>query len=468
MTVIRTAGAAAAAALLAATVVAAPAASANPATQCATLGWVGDSLSVPLLAEGRGTIQSGSVGQDTPLAKDLLPQGVNTIYYDVAGARSAVETVNGTPNAVDALASLPAADCYFAAVGTNDAANIAVGSEVDAAERVKRLRGAASGKPLFMMTVAIGENATANGYTPAAAQAMNDAITAGLPTGHVLDWAARSTTELRAADGIHDSAAGISSRARAAGVFFAGGTPAAGGDDRSPGQPCQAPVIALDPGHNPDKIEAFDRQSGVLMVDEPNGAEDADVMAVAKAVRSALESRGYKVVLLKSSTDQSISYRDRVERAKSEGAALGVSIHTSINENSIFPQREGNYREGVGADGQHTRVAFSNADTAAASEQYSMMFAQARATAEGRSVVVRNNSFDGRAGLWGGNIPVIALIAEDVPWVYNEFGTPTTGGTVKVPNEELARYATGLVAGIIASIPNDCGQQTLPAAPEPS
>lgn len=454
----------AAAAMLAATIVAVPPVSAEPARQCKTLGWVGDSLSVPLLAEGRGTIQRGAVGQDTPLAKDLLPQGVSTIYYDVAGGRSAVETVNGTPNAVDALASLPAADCYFAAIGTNDAANIAVGSAVDAQERVKRLVAAASGKPLFMMTVAIGPNATQNGYTPAAAKTMNDAITAGLPAGSVLDWAARSQSGLLAADGIHDSAEGTSSRARAVGVFFAGATPAGAADGPGADQ-CQAPVIALDPGHNPDEIEAFDPETGALMVDYPNGAEATDVMAVAKAVRSALESRGYKVVLLKSSTDQSISYRERVERAKAEGAVLGVSIHTSINDNSVFPQHAGNYREGTGEDGQHKRVTFTNAATAADSDRYSMLFAHARATAEGRSVVVRNNSFNGSEGLWGGNIPVISLISADIPWVYNEFGTPTTGGTVKVPNEELARYATGLVAGIIASIPNDCSPSSGPAQP---
>ncbi|MGI6797913.1 N-acetylmuramoyl-L-alanine amidase [Gordonia sihwensis] len=421
-----------------------------------------------LLADGRGTIERGSAGADSPLAHNLLPVGVKTIYYDVAGGRSAVEVVNGRPSAVDALAGLPEADCYVAAIGTNDGANIASGSAIGAEERIERLQAATSGKPLYMLTISVGSNTGISGYGPDAAQKFNDAIKAKLPADQVIPWAERASDELRAEDGIHDTPDGTNARAQTVGVFFAGANQASkGGDVATPAaeESC-APVIALDPGHNPDDIQEHDPVTKALMVDYPNGAEDKDVMAVALAARDVLEKRGYRVVLLKSSVEQSLSYRERVDRAEKAGAVLGVSIHTSVNDNAIFPQRLGNYRQGPGPDGADTIVQFSNAATATKSEKYSAVFAQARSNAEGHGVVVRNNTFDGRPPLWRGNLPIISLLASKIPWVYNEFGTPTAGGTKKIPNDQLAKYATGLVAGVIAAVPNTC--DAAPATPKPT
>ncbi len=220
--------------------------------------------------------------------------------------------------------------------------------------------------------------------------------------------------------------------------------------------PCAARVVALDPGHNPRRIDSFDRVTGVAQIDYPNGAEDGDAFTVATRVAAALRGRGYRVVLLKRSPRESVSYRERVSRAERAGAAIGVSIHTSPGVNAVFDQRVGLYRSGTGADGQPRRVVFSNPSTAAASQRYAGAMAAARSRAEGHRVVVRDNDFGGRAPLWAGNIPVISLIAVNTPWVYNEFSAGGTGGSIPVPAPALGAYARGISDGVIAALGRSC------------
>ncbi|WP_233425546.1 N-acetylmuramoyl-L-alanine amidase [Gordonia otitidis] len=229
----------------------------------------------------------------------------------------------------------------------------------------------------------------------------------------------------------------------------------------APQQVCRPTVVALDPGHSPTHVEPFDPVTGAKMVDDPNGAEGDDNLYVANAVKTALErSRGYKVVLLKTRADEQVNYRERIARAEQAGAAIGVSIHTSPGDNAIFPQRDGLFREGPGADGATKRVTFTDAELATRSQLYSTKFSAARQAAEGHSITIRDNSFNGRAPLWSGNIPIISLISQKVPWVYNEFGPASgAGGANAVAHTDLDKYATGIADGIRAATPAaKCGE----------
>lgn len=219
---------------------------------------------------------------------------------------------------------------------------------------------------------------------------------------------------------------------------------------------CAAPVVALDPGHNPVRIAPFDAKTGVAQVDYPNGAEDGDVFSVARQVSSRLAGRGYRVVLLKRSPTESVTYRQRVDRAQAAHAAIGVSIHTSPGVNAVFVQRVGLYREGMGADGTTRRVSFGDESTAASSQRYGAQIARNRSRAEGHPVTVRDNDFGGRAPLWSGNIPIISLIAADTPWVYNEFSPGSSGGAVPVDSAALRAYARGIADGVQAALPRRC------------
>ena len=219
--------------------------------------------------------------------------------------------------------------------------------------------------------------------------------------------------------------------------------------------PCTRVTVALDPGHNPTPIDVDDPITGATMIDYSNGAEDADDFAVAQRVRRDLTASGYRVVLLKTSVEESVTYRQRVQRAQDAGAALALSIHTSVDDNAVFPQRVGLYREGTDTTGRWHRIVFGNERTAARSEAYSTQVAAARSRVQGVPVTLRDNSFDGRSPLWGGNIPIISLLADDVPWVYNEYGTPSGGGATPLTSADLDTYATGLVQGIRAALPVD-------------
>lgn len=221
--------------------------------------------------------------------------------------------------------------------------------------------------------------------------------------------------------------------------------------------PC---TVALDPGHNGVATNTFDPVTGVLMADYPNGQEDADALEIARAVRDRVEAAGFGAVLLKDAIDDNLSYRDRVDRAAAGDAVMGVSIHTTpgADGSAVYPQRVGGFRTGEGDDGQRTTVTFGDVATAAESQRFSTMMAGARSVAELRGVPVTDLSFDGREGLWGGNLPVIALIA-DIPWVYNEFGSTTGGGAHGISAAEKARYVDGLSAGILAGVASSptCG-----------
>lgn len=223
---------------------------------------------------------------------------------------------------------------------------------------------------------------------------------------------------------------------------------------------CTHITVALDPGHNPIRIDSFDPVTGAAQIDYPNGAEGADVFTVATEVRDRLQTHGYHVVLLKRSLTESVTYRQRVDRAIAAHASIGISIHTSPGANAVFVQRVGLYREGIGANGSTMRVTFHDPATAAASQRYGAAIAAARTRAEDMPVHVTDNDFSGRAPLWTGNIPIIALISDSVPWVYNEFGLDDAGGSIALPPAWLSRYAEGIADGVQDALPVDehgCG-----------
>lgn len=189
------------------------------------------------------------------------------------------------------------------------------------------------------------------------------------------------------------------------------------------------------------------------MADYPNGREDTDALDVSRAVRDRIQSAGYRAVLLKDSITDNVTYRERVDRAEAAGAVVGVSVHTTpgAEGSAVYPQRVGGYRAGVGADGRSRTVTFSDQGTATRSQWYSTVVAGARSLAEGRAVPVGDLSFDGRPGLWGGNLPVISLIA-GTPWIYSEYGSSTGGGAYGITEAEKSRYIDGLATGIVTAL----------------
>lgn len=218
-------------------------------------------------------------------------------------------------------------------------------------------------------------------------------------------------------------------------------------------------VVAIDPGHTSvSHADEIDPITGVKMSSTSNGQEDDDVFYVAEKVRNELESDGYEVVMLKETIDEDMTFRDRVDRAADADADIGISIHTtpgSPNTGEVYNQFVGGKRY---SPDRSTVVTFNNEETAEKSTEYSEIMAEARQEVEGTTVVVTKNSFDGREseGKWGGDLPVMSLLSEEVPWTYHEFTNENgQGGSQGIdgtspgndrPNAD--RYAEGIIAGV--------------------
>jgi N-acetylmuramoyl-L-alanine amidase len=175
-------------------------------------------------------------------------------------------------------------------------------------------------------------------------------------------------------------------------------------------------TVVIDPGHGPTKT-TVDSATGLTMQESDNQPEGHDVWEVANKIKDDLSKDGYNIILTKKTEDDNVTFRQRAQVADNNHAALALSIHgdsTLPDPGEIFVQKVGLYR-GSGSN----KTTFKDADAAQKSQQYAQTFKEERQKAEGGNIVIKDNSFDGRAGLEPGNIPMVQLFAK-TPWIYNE------------------------------------------------
>ncbi|WP_342774332.1 SGNH/GDSL hydrolase family protein [Gordonia oryzae] len=181
-------------------------------TRCTSVIQIGDSTSVGVDDASR-----------VPAATDTLSAqykrvGATTVDLDADGGRSIVEKLNGKPNADDAVAAHLARGergCWVIAMGVNDAANIAVGSSVDADARIDRIMSQLQGQPVLWPTVTTA-NPGNPAYNAAAMNSFNNALrraSVRYANLAVYDWAAVAQPSMFV-DGIHYTAAGSAERNR--------------------------------------------------------------------------------------------------------------------------------------------------------------------------------------------------------------------------------------------------------------
>ncbi|HEY5695642.1 MAG TPA: phage tail tip lysozyme, partial [Candidatus Saccharimonadales bacterium] len=222
----------------------------------------------------------------------------------------------------------------------------------------------------------------------------------------------------------------------------------------------QAPVVFLDPGHGGAISPYIDPQSGLKTAETYNTPETENVLDVANRVKTALEGAGYQVVMSRTTNSQQVKFRDRSNAAEAAKASIGVSIHTTPGDiNQAWPQRVGTYRQYNGH-----KDTFTNQTTAQKSEAYASIFAKTRTASENHSVTTdpgntqELDSFS-RSGIDSkGNIPLIALWAPDVPWVYNEIGQDQS---TAISDQLKQKYADGIIKGVEEALPytkkDQCG-----------
>ncbi|MCB8914763.1 MAG: SGNH/GDSL hydrolase family protein, partial [Thermoleophilales bacterium] len=173
----------------------------------------GDSTSV-------GLMDPAYLAPEHRLDQRLKEVGVYEQHIDISGARSSYEEVNGQPNAVEAAQAIADAGfdgCWIFAMGTNDTANVAVGSNVGMRQRIDSLMGVADGNPVLWINVR-----TLNPGNPAYSEANMEAWDNELldacetyPNMRIYDWASRVQDQWFIDDGIHFTSEGYEVRAKA-------------------------------------------------------------------------------------------------------------------------------------------------------------------------------------------------------------------------------------------------------------
>jgi N-acetylmuramoyl-L-alanine amidase len=220
-------------------------------------------------------------------------------------------------------------------------------------------------------------------------------------------------------------------------------------------------VVALDPGHGGEISQYIDQKTGLPDRETANTPEREDVLDVAKRVKTKLESSGYSVVLLRTTADEKVSKRERVDKALAAGAKIAISIHTTPGPytDSVWYQRVG-----YGREYQGKKVEFKNQATADLSKKYATAIAGARKETQKRQTTIDEDGKQEEASLnrpdlpGKGNLTLVQLWSDSVPWVYNE--SAVSG---KMSDQDKQAYADGISSGVINSVPTDNVSPTNPA-----
>ena len=225
-------------------------------------------------------------------------------------------------------------------------------------------------------------------------------------------------------------------------------------------------IIALDPGHGAVVNNYIDPVTKLGDRETANSPEREDMQDVANQVKTQLEGLGYKVVMLKNLATDAVSKRQRIDLAKANKVDLGISLHSDSGSGSfegwaeVWPQFVGGYRQS--SSDQNIKVTFTNQEVADTSNSISDVFATERDKAERsgsgvtKKVVGQAGSFSKNRGLPSfGDLSLMQLWANDIPWVYNEVGAPASGLT----SDQKSKYASGIINSVRASMPPS-GQDT--------
>jgi lysophospholipase L1-like esterase len=211
-----------------------PASAVSPApsrTRCTQVVHIGDSTSESLVSPAYLPDPAQRLGAQ------YARVGAVHSTMEISGGRSIVETLNGQPNGQTVAQGLVRSGyhgCWVIALGTNDAADVYVGSNVGDAQRIQRMMSVIGNQPvLWVDAVSL---VSSGPYAEANMQRWNRALLQACrayPNLAVFDWASLAQPSWFISDGIHYTSAGSAKRAAAfadalAAAFPARGAPATG------------------------------------------------------------------------------------------------------------------------------------------------------------------------------------------------------------------------------------------------
>lgn len=182
---------------------------ASPVSSCRSVVHIGDSTSESL-------ISNDYLNPSEQLPAQYARVGVGNVVLEIQGATSVDETINGEPNAqqvAQGLINQGYHGCWVIALGTNDAADVAVGSSMNLAQRVQAMMSVIGNQPVMWVTA---ESLLDSGpYANANMQQWNQAIIQACPQHpnmRVYDWASVAQPGWYISDGIHYSSDGSAVR----------------------------------------------------------------------------------------------------------------------------------------------------------------------------------------------------------------------------------------------------------------
>jgi peptidoglycan/LPS O-acetylase OafA/YrhL len=181
-----------------------------PRTSCASVVHIGDSTSEGLIS---ADYEPNPANRITARYADV---GVKKSIMKIVGATSVVESLPGTPNAFKMAQEVKASGfngCWVLALGTNDTADVAVGSEVSRVQRVQQMMKLIGNQPV--MWVEVISLLSSGPYSEQNMQAWNDAlkqVAPQYPDMRIYNWPAVARKPWFINDGIHYTSLGYEKR----------------------------------------------------------------------------------------------------------------------------------------------------------------------------------------------------------------------------------------------------------------
>ena len=207
----------------------------------------------PLRTSCRAVAHIGDSTSDGLVSADYLPNpkqritaryedvGARTVVTDVSGARSIVEVLPGTVNGYDAAKAIIRNGfdgCWVLALGTDDTADVAAGSNWTLMYRIKRMMAVTKGEPV--MWVNVKSLLISGPYAEPNMRKWNQALLqacARYPNMRVFNWASEVRRKWFISDGIHYTSLGYSRRAKDIADALAHAFPAGGSVGSHPLRP---------------------------------------------------------------------------------------------------------------------------------------------------------------------------------------------------------------------------------------
>ncbi len=170
-----------------------------------------------------GSTSLGLVSSDyIPDEADQIPAqytrvGATTQHYEIAGGRAIIESYRENPDARTSAQKWRDdgyEGCWVLALGTMDAANVAIGAPTTLAERIDAMMEIADGQPVLWVNVRTV--ATTGSWRDEVMPPWNEAVLeacARHPNMRVYDWASDVQDDWFSTDGIHNNTEGYVARA---------------------------------------------------------------------------------------------------------------------------------------------------------------------------------------------------------------------------------------------------------------